>query len=102
MMLASDFTGLMEFLTFGPAVLLFLALIGLAFTIRGSLWAVLFILAAIIGGGFFGSFVLFWPDQVGAFLCFWMPTPFILGVASSVTLFFVAVLYAKRVYDHVV
>ena len=87
-MLASDFTGLLEFLIFGPAVLLFLALIGLAFAIRGSLWAVLFIFAAIIGGGFFGSFVVFWPDQLSAFLCFWMPIPFAVGVASSVTLFF--------------
>ena len=85
-MLASDFTGLMEFVTFGPAILLFLVLIGLAFAIRGSLWALLFILPPLVGGCFFGSLAVCYPDQVGAFLLFWMPAPFVLGIVASVTL----------------
>jgi hypothetical protein len=85
---ASDFGGLMEFLVLGPAVLLLLAVVGLVFAKDGNRWALAFAASPIVGGCLFASQVLFYPDQLGAFLCFWLPLPLIVAILS-VVLFFV-------------
>src|SRR5215471_16702715 len=88
-MLASDFSGLPQFLVFGPAVLLLLAAFALFLAVDGNRWSLLLVVLPVVGGCFFGSLVLFCPKQtadLGLLYCFWLPAPLIVATASIVTL----------------
>jgi hypothetical protein len=88
-MLASDFSGLPQFLILGPAVLLLIAVIGLFLAVDGNRWSLLLVVLPVLGGCFFGSLVLFYPEQtadLGLFYCFWLPAPLIVSIVSIVTL----------------
>ena len=90
-MLASDFTGLPEFLLFGPAALLFIALISLFLAAGGNRWSLALAVLPAVGRAFFGSLVLFYPQQtaeLGLFYCFLLPAPLIVAIVSIVTLIF--------------
>jgi hypothetical protein len=89
-MLASDFSGLREFLMLGPAVLLLLAVSGCFLAMDGNRWSLLLVVLPVVGGCFFGSLVLFYPNQTadfGLFYCFWLSSPLIVAIVSIVTLF---------------
>ncbi|NOS72712.1 MAG: hypothetical protein HOP33_22660 [Verrucomicrobia bacterium] len=85
-MFASDFGGLMQLLVLVPAVLLLLAMVGLVYAKDGNRWALVIATLPIAGGCFFTSLVLFYADQLGVFLCFWLPLPLITGILSLVLL----------------
>jgi len=86
-MLASDYSGAAGFFLLVPGILLLLAVIGFFLAIDGNRWSLLLAVLPIVGGCFFGSLVLFYPDQLGLFYCFWLPAPLIVAIVSIVTLF---------------